>query len=76
MSAVVVNMAQDSENARKEVAQMLADKRAGPAGSVVRKQFGFWSTSEDLNLYSGDTFRVMAAALRCKGVHSCNVIGM
>ena len=57
-------MAHDSENARKEMAQMLADKRASPAGSVVRKQFGFWSTLDDLNLNSGDTYRVMAAARR------------
>ena len=64
MGAVDANVTLDSDNARKEVAQMLAGKRAGPEGSIVRKQYGFWSTLNDLNLYSGDTFRVVSAARR------------
>ena len=64
MSAQDINASTDSENARQEVVQMLADKRAGPLGSMVRKQFWFWTVHADLDLYVGDTYRVVAAARR------------
>ena len=64
MSAGDTTSALDSENARQEVAQMLATKRAGPDGQIVRKQYWFWSVLDDLNLYTGDTYRVIAAVRR------------
>ena len=54
----------DTENARQEIEQMMASKRAGPLGRVVRKQFWFWTTLPDLDLHGGDTYRVVAAAKR------------
>ena len=46
-----VDVIADSENARAEFEGMLATKRAGPQGRIVRKQFWFWSKHADLDLH-------------------------
>ena len=54
----------ESDSAREALAKLLADKRAGPEASTVRKIIWFWTTLADLDMKGKESYRVVAATRR------------